>query len=1241
MFRAGARAHRELKMTLSLTQPSRVRRARHGVASRAVAGLLGGAVVLAAILAPTAANAAPGDLPPAPTPNSGPVYGGTEVTVHAPLDQLSFKEVFSGVLNVFAKDHEGVLWSWGNNSRGQLGIGSTESSIFAATKVVLPAGVGSDFEFTDVVGAFAFTVALGNDGKTYAWGSNGCGQLGQPAIPASNNCPYGSDPAEMSVVPVEVQTPDGVSFVRISATEAHTFALGDNGKLYSWGWDNHHVLGYDTLDTNYSPIPQEVPFPVGTVIADFFAGGSHGIAVDTAGTLYTWGGNASGQLGDGENGSHSNDSTFDVDTPTVISVPGATFKSVSAGFTHSLALDAQGRIWSWGNNFAAQLGDGTSGSGLIDNGPITNVPTLIATPGVTFASVSAGYAESLAHASDGTLYQWGSIFDANDTGSMGRRTLVPTVLPAPPGVTFSDGSSTLFVGVANGSDGIAYTWGIDFSSAMSGTPYSNFVPVPLLRPYAVTDVKFDGVSGTELIPRGGGVWAVKTPAHAAGKVDVEVSWVLAEIGETELDAVPQPPLLYVQGFEYLRNGQGANASASASASARADVSAYAAAQAAAQAAGLADATLTASAAADAAADPLTGDPAARAAAEISSNASSTAATRASADVASAENASAQASAQGSADASGSSYSAARSSAAANSNASAAASAASNGAASGQASASASADTNANASASASASARADGDNNPAAQAAAISAAWANAQSTASAQASAAATANAEAAAEAAAKAAARASASTNASADSDHDGSTVAEAQAAAQASANSHSLSASNASGSAQGTASGRADSAANVAADPSASSTASASAAATADTDASADGAAQALSQASTDSRAQANASASAAASANATVNGNPAAVAAAKAAAYADATSAASAAATANANIAAQAAAFATASRDASTTATTTANSAALAAARAAGLADDSSDNDADAVASAAAESDSSMAANAAARGAMFEPEDHNIDGDPNGADEDGDDGSEASATASGHVNAQANASASASASARATANGDIAAQAAARAAAFANRDNEASAARDASANAAAENAATADASVKASAVADADVNASAVAAAQAAGLADASADFAIDAAATATAEGNTRAAASAAANGAILAFGNASTNASANAAAKDDSGAGGTGGAGGAAIDGMLTQQALADGAMANISVGGAANGSNSKGAWGTLEVTGADESNNWVPFAVAAVFILAGAVVLLLGARRFGAVPTQGAAENTSGGGEND
>jgi hypothetical protein len=171
----------------------------------------------------------------------------------------------------------------------------------------------------------------------------------------------------------------------VAAGSYHTMAIKTDGTLWAWGANWAGQLGNGTLVDTDTP----VQIGYGNDWASVAAGYYHTVAIKTDGSLWAWGSNEEGQLGDGTNESK--------DGPTQIG-PDTDWASVAAGYYHTVAVKTNGTLWAWGYNEEGQLGDGTNES--------KNTPTRIGAD-TDWVSVAAGEGHTVAVKTNGTLWAWG------------------------------------------------------------------------------------------------------------------------------------------------------------------------------------------------------------------------------------------------------------------------------------------------------------------------------------------------------------------------------------------------------------------------------------------------------------------------------------------------------------------------------------------------------------------------------------------------------------------------------------------------------------------------------------------------------------------------------------------------------------------------------------------------------------------------------------------------------------------
>ena len=287
----------------------------------------------------------------------------------------------------------GSLWTWGSNSCGSIGDGTTVNRCSPGTV----AGDGSTW--CKVSGQLFFSTAIKTDGTLWTWGRNSCGELGDGTTTSR------SSPGTIAG--------KGKSWCHISALGCSMSAIKTDGTLWTWGWNNLGRLGDGTTVDKCSP---GTIAGGGTTWVTFSAGGSHVAAIKTDGTLWTWGKNSYGQLGDG--------TTIDRCSPGTIWGSYTTWSKVFGGSNHSASIKTDGTLWTWGCNYCGKLGNGTTVSRCS--------PGTVAGGGTTWCMVSGFYNTSAAIKTDGTIWTWG----CNGQGILGDGT---TVNRSSPGTIFGDG----------------------------------------------------------------------------------------------------------------------------------------------------------------------------------------------------------------------------------------------------------------------------------------------------------------------------------------------------------------------------------------------------------------------------------------------------------------------------------------------------------------------------------------------------------------------------------------------------------------------------------------------------------------------------------------------------------------------------------------------------------------------------------------------------------------------------------
>ena len=238
---------------------------------------------------------------------------------------------------------DGTLWSWGAGGDGALGLGNT-------TSYSSPKQIGSLTTWSSMTLGWSHIAAIKTDGTLWTWGKNGSGQLG-----LSNSTSY-SSPKQIGTL---------ADWVRVSSNYNHTVAIKTNYTLWAWGLNTSGQLGDNTTANKLSPVQ------IGTLTdwANVSAGFQYTIAIKTNGTLWAWGRNGYGQLGD--NTIINRSSPVQVGALTTWTSSDSTLAS---GLYHNVAIKTDGTLWAWGRNYLGRIGDGTTinRSSPVQLGAITN-----------------------------------------------------------------------------------------------------------------------------------------------------------------------------------------------------------------------------------------------------------------------------------------------------------------------------------------------------------------------------------------------------------------------------------------------------------------------------------------------------------------------------------------------------------------------------------------------------------------------------------------------------------------------------------------------------------------------------------------------------------------------------------------------------------------------------------------------------------------------------------------------------
>jgi len=257
------------------------------------------------------------------------------VSTSMPLSRTSL-QTSSGLHHTCSLMSDNSIWCWGDNSEGQLGIGSEVGETHLPTNTTLPFGRTA----ISVSSGSNFNCAILDDGSGVCWGDNSEGQIGDGTNEDRNV------PTQISSLPLNR------TLVAIGTGSGTACAILDDGSVMCWGDNSDGEFGDGS--TTSSNEPTLTSLPPGRTAISIDVGSDHTCAILDNQKLFCWGLNDFGQIGDGTNSDRL--SPIEVDFPSETNV-----SAVSTGAWHTCAITTTSQTYCWGKNSDGQIGDGSSG----------------------------------------------------------------------------------------------------------------------------------------------------------------------------------------------------------------------------------------------------------------------------------------------------------------------------------------------------------------------------------------------------------------------------------------------------------------------------------------------------------------------------------------------------------------------------------------------------------------------------------------------------------------------------------------------------------------------------------------------------------------------------------------------------------------------------------------------------------------------------------------------------------------
>ena len=441
---------------------------------------------------------------------------------------------------------DGTLWAWGANSFGALGDGTTVDRTF-------PVQITTTNNWQLVCAGFTTTIALQSDNTLWVWGggsyyanietyypyqvscSNNLGMIVFKAFDLEKQGYYTfitwQTGSEITSDHYEIEhSADSINFSKIAVITSDKKVQGSS---YSY-IDPNPVVGINyyrikSVDINgnyvYSPVKEIIfyAFPVSQCWKIVSGGDTHTVAIKNDNTLWAWGDNSFGQLGDSNVTSENQPYKIGADS---------SWDTVSCGTRHTLAIKKDGTLWAWGYNSNGQLGDGTTIN--------KNIPVQIGTDN-DWKSVAASDSTSFALKVNGTLWAWGM-------GPLGDSTLNNQFIPKQ--ISSEKTWSIISPYMAIKNDGTIWAWGADLG---------NYWPKQIGTDNDWQKISsFSQATGAFVLKESGTLWQLynnyNPPSLLFEQVGTDTDWESVVTNDYTNQALKKNGTLWGWGHRYIGDG---------------------------------------------------------------------------------------------------------------------------------------------------------------------------------------------------------------------------------------------------------------------------------------------------------------------------------------------------------------------------------------------------------------------------------------------------------------------------------------------------------------------------------------------------------------------------------------------------------------------------------------------------------------------------------------------------------------